>query len=597
MKPGRRSTWKLWVASAGVFVSLVLIDGQLWRIARLSRYIGKQEGVSGAVDDSFVNYFGASLKRQELEDALAKTRDPEEAGAISRELFKLLGDSGSTMGQRNLMIEMVQRYPGNDSPDIITAHEYLAEYYLKSGQSAELLKILKLLLPIAEADPPDAKMLSRIVRWACKGRLNDLIEDVGPRALAMPAVPPETKLAIATTLIAFYNAAGNAERVKEIKAIKQECRKSVDLVKLVKSRSRSIDKLMKDKKWREAEQELLQLCRDFPQLRLILMGLAGRIARNAVMHDKSQILHRMWGIFKDVPVHTANKNLVKNAVSLMGILVPWRLRNADTTRELTAISRTLQDIPGLQDDLGYYVKGEIWARSKSSGQPPKKYYVVRFKPNAMIKLDGILDEPVYKQLKAMPGDYWLHAGGKTSLLKAPDYIRPVALLFYTRTDLFVAITLPEPDMAMLKPGPGPGPVKSPWNSDCVELYIDFERRLGNYQQWIVDANAGFKHLYLYGGYKEYTNKGGGEGDAQPMTCAAAHNPRSYIIEMRIPLSQFPIKGDLSGKLMNANIRRLRYLSRGMKVTDAYAGKRMVTISWARLGYGHNTEKFDFIRFE
>jgi len=398
-------------------------------------------------------------------------------------------------------------------------------------------------------------------------------------------------------LVRYYEKQSDEAKLKELDALKQGYMKSADLAKVVQNRRRAVDKLIKDKKYQDAYAELKTIMQDFPDQRWQMYYQAARIAHDHIRSGDLAPLREMSALFDGVVPPAGDGRAVQSARELFEMLLPALLGGADATQELKRLEDTLTKNPDLEARLGYFVRGELWARAGEKGPCPKRLYLVRFRPDEKIDLDGRLDEAVYRASDPLPGPYWLHAGETTPLLEAPKSLALTVTLFYTKDSLYVGLRVPEPQMGSIRLSKPAGPVQAAWEDDAIEFFIEFERCLGKYQQWVVNANGGHTHLHLYGGAGVSANSMPDNPNEEAMEAATQKESAAYTMELRIPLSQFPVKPPLSGKLMNANIRRMRWLADTMQVDDAYKGRQLATISWAKAGHGHQTNLYEFLRFE
>ncbi len=588
--------WKSWLFLLGLLGLLALLDRQLWATARLTRYVGRYTGLSGAVDDAVQSQFGEHMEWSRMEEDLARAETPEDYGALLQKLSEHLGSMGRTQDRVALMEKAVVRFPGASNKPLLAAHTLLAKRYAKAGEREKLREILDLLVPVAEGPPIRMPLLKDILDWAHAGGLDAFVERLGERAHALPGLRADERLDLLAVLQRHYSETGDDGKLAALAAIQEAYTQKASIAKLVERRQNEIRRRLKQKEWDEALQEVADTMKAYPAYADMFFGLGHALAKAAVRRGDKKMAVRIWDCFQGVSPPAQEGRARKAAHEMARNLLPFVLQAVAPDAFVPTAQKALERYPGLRNRYGHYIEGEVWVRGEQEGPPPKLLYVLRFQPDASMTLDGKLDEPVYGELDPMDGPFWLHAGTKAPLTEAGE-LKLKAKLFYTKTHLWMGIESPEPNMRGLQAGERGGRVSEPWKSDCIEFYLDSDRAFGRYQQWIVNANGGYEHLFLKNAGIEYTGRREKRKAEDPIETAVTHQRDAYTLEARIPLSLLPLEPPFSGRLMNGNLRRLRPTGPGMEAPEPYRNARLLTISWTKTGHGHNTHRFAFLRFE
>ncbi|HBC88002.1 MAG TPA: hypothetical protein DCZ94_13710 [Lentisphaeria bacterium] len=274
----------------------------------------------------------------------------------------------------------------------------------------------------------------------------------------------------------------------------------------------------------------------------------------------------------------------------------------DIWKQFLSDNIAMDSIP--QADMHQFLDGEKWAHSGRPGNPPKPLYVIAHKSEAAITFDGKLDEPIYSELVPLPGPYCLNNGEDVEKPVQAGSLALKSYLFYTDKFLHVGVKVPEPCMDALRCKLPAGENSGAWADDGIELFFDMTRNLSEYLHWHVSNGEAFSYVKSkISGYKiskDLIIQMSHGKVLDEFACATYKGNDYYTMEFRIPLSQFTDSSDakaLSGRLVNANLRRNRYLSAKMTEGTSFHGERL-EISWGQeSGFWHNPHRFNFMVFE
>ncbi len=582
--------WKTNVSLLAAIGLMILVDQFAWKIARLERYIGRAEGITGAVDQYVNEQLRPSLNRAELERKLQEAKGPEEYGEVGQALFELLGEMGKTTEQRELMLETVKLYGRENDPNIVLAHEFLAKYYLKTGRKTALGKTLARLREVAEGPPTDGSLLQDVVRWAKAGGLDEFFVETAERAHTLPGLQPEQRLSIVMDLVQYHRKRGDRDGLAKAKKFESKYRKLTNVGKIVVNQAKKISAYIKKKKVDDAFALLRDTTEKYPEFARRLLKVVVALIKQANTQKKTGIMMDAWKLAAGMgPLPPRDKNLKHDIpaaaqASMSALLLDNRF---DAARMISAISDELA--PGGKS-YEYFFKGEEWARKGRKGPCPKVLYRIAYRPDAKVNIDGRLDEDVWAGIKTLPGPFWVSFDRAEAGVTEAGELKLEARIFFTDKVIMVGVKCPEPFMLDLKRNLPAGPSSNCWTDDCVEFFIGYNRTF-SYRQFVATAGGAYYQYFLN------QKKPKVKSDSRIIT-AAAFGDNAYMIEFSVPLDLLPVNNDLHGKLVNGSLRRNRWLSTQMAEQARQPGSKRSEISWSRMGGGsHGYELMDFMLFE
>jgi hypothetical protein len=569
---------------------LWLTDHFAWKEARLSLYIGKHSDITQPIDEAVGNLVSDEIKMQRLRETVDRAENVTAYGKAAQALFGHLGAGQQTDEQVSLMIEVVAKHGGAKDPNILMAETFLAKHYAAKGDGEKLLPILRHLREVAFSEPLNELLVQDIVGWAARGSLADFLAETAEQACAADGLSAAARLSIAVAALEFFEKSQDAARQAAFAKRREEFLGKAEVEKNFLASAARIQALVRNKDYAGALAAYDNQAGNFPQFRAKLLLVLGMIAGGAADGDAAEPLQETWkriSAFQE-PLTDPNQRQEFTAATRKSLGFLAGEKDAEFFLRIADADLRLADSP----DFRYYAAGERWARGGQKGPPPKPLYVIAYRPNAGVKIDGVLDEEVYKNLQPLPGPFWSALGDTEPEAKEAGPLACEARILYDDQNLYFGVRVPEPHPQELKRLLQAGNDDNCWLDDCLEFFISEERRPEDYQQWICTPAGSFRHA-LFG-----TRHEGAAATEHPFEGAGCLGEKGYTLEVRIPLAQLNISGRPSGKLVNGNLRRNRYLSASMAREEGCEVGERQNISWSRMkGNWHNADRFDFWKFE
>jgi hypothetical protein len=586
----------LWVIFLIAFAALVGTDYLAWKASNLSLHLGQVGGLASPVDDYFNSHYDNMFKKERLEKQLATATNEEEYLAVTKDLAKVLGDLGYTVAQSSLLVEIVEKYPNSRDTRVIEANKVLAESYASAGRVADTLQKLECLREIALKPNLNNTLINDVLRIAEKAKAEDFYVQTS-ELLLKSNIKPDQQLSIMVNLMKFYEKNGKKDKVASTEKSIQELRKKVDVSKILEKEAKSIIASFAAGNFDAGFASTASLIKQFPdqreQLQLIYVAAVIQAARakNAVALTKG------WGFL-------AKTEYVPSSTKDKATFDAFSKAAMDSARyfleinDLEGLARIGEMTSNLSDEFAYlignFVKGEIWARTGRKGSCPKLLYKIVYRPGQDLELDGNFDESVYKDLQPFPGDFWRSfcGGGVNLPIVKEEQFTLTAYAFYTEKYLYLCVNAFETNMSLIRLAQRSGDNREAWKDDCIEFFLDPHRDLKYLHQWIGSAGSSYAH-YQHTGGDESLTRPEGEG----LKSAARRFSDHYQVEIRIPLTQLVDSGDVSGMLVNADIRRQRHLSTSMKAGTEFENAAILIVCWSPTGGGFHPARYNFMEFE
>lgn len=570
---------------------MITIDKYIWSVADLSRYVGKSEGISAPLDSIMSEILSPTLKREKLIAKLKVTTDVKEYGKTLGALAKLLDEMKLIDEKDVVMVQAVQRFGEVRNPDIIAAYEFLIKQRLKNNISSDARLYLGRLRDLALTGKPDGPLLQKVIDNADGAGFTDFVAKVAEMAHPNKRLPTGVRLLMLRQLLIIRREEGNLAEVAKLEELSKQYSERGGIERLVKEQMISFYAKVKKKEYNEALVVGERIEKMFPDYSRITTLMYWRIANEAVRHKRPELFRQMWeiiparGVPDDESAEKKFRSMLNNA--LMNV-------SPGTEPELFRKIFAEGEKISFFDKTPYYYAGEKWVADGRKGKPPKQFYTIAHRPDAAVKLDGNLDEAVYGSLESLPGAFFgVFNGSDTENRPAGRYKLDVKM-FHTETDIYIGVKVPEPHVSDIRLNLPSGLHKQSWQDDCIEIFFAPGRGYGNYYQFVCTPNGTF---YRYD-YDSATPKKEMTEEQYPVF-GSLKTDEAYILEIKIPLSNLPNKGKWSGKLVNFNIRRNRWVQGAMQTELPGAEKiDFCTVGWCNTDdTTHGWAKFEFVEFE
>ncbi len=576
-------------------LAIIALESALWRIAQLDqRVLGKATGVATVWDSQVDTLVRPQLRKRQLEDGLRNAKNTEEYNRLYDELLHHLGEIGDTNGQFSLRRQGLERWGAARERRAIEACQECLKRCEAMGDRAGAMGFLAQLRSIAEAPPPDIKMLADVAKRAERLGNFDFAADVAEKAMRLPNPSTDIALDLLNTLSRIYAKLQRKDRLAEIQALLVQYRGQEDKEKAAKRIVKELKEALKQQgpdfalaEFGRRKEELAQVA-DLSEFLLAIISAASLQSKDA------SALRKAWDEMAALPPPPLDNAKAHEAIEAAAVSSVQRLladNRGDDFRHIFEAAKRLTALP----ELKKFAEAELWARGDRKGEPPKPLYVIASRPQAKVNIDGKLDEEVYGTVKPLPSPWWL-TEENANTVSADENETPTAYIFYTATDLYIGARVPYNPTRGLRRTFRPGTESMVYQDDCLEFFIEPSRCLGEYFQWVASASGAWYHWHL--GPGQYHNGLYQMGPALPvdkkpneMSASAVVGDREYMLEMRIPLSHFPHPPQLSGMLVNGNLRRFDY--------DPHAARLFPRIiSWSNLRLpSHQANHFNFFQFE
>jgi len=576
-------------------LAIMAVDSSLWQVAHLDqRILGKATGVAAMWDSEIDTLVRPELRKRELENKLQKAQTVEDYNKIYDELLRHLGEMGDTAGQFVLRRQALERWGTTRDKRVISACEEWLKRCEAMNDLAGAIGFLSQLRSIAEVPPPDIKMLANVAKRAERLQNLDFAAEVAEKALRLPGLNTEIAIDLLNTLSRIYARLQRHGRLQEVQALLAQYRGQEDKEKAAKRVIKELKEALTQQgvefalaEFARRKEELAKVA-ELGDFLLTIIDAASRQEKNA------PALRKAWEEMASLPPPPPDNAKAHEEIEAAAIASVQRLladKREDDFRYVFEAAKRLTALP----ELKKFAEAELWARGNRQGDPPKPLYVIARRLQAKVNIDGNLDEEVYTSVKPLPAPWWV-TEENSNTVPAREEETPDARIFYTETDLYIGARVPYSAARGLRRTFPKGTHSAVYQDDCLEFFIEPGRQLGEYFQWVASAGGAWYHWHL--GPGRYHNGLYQMGASLPvdkkpeqMAAAAVVGDREYTLELRIPLSHFPHPPQLSGMLVNGNLRRFDYDPRAARPFPRI-------ISWSNLRLpNHQSNYFNFFQFE